>query len=180
MAFWSDAYTEAEPKRQFRWILLLGGIPQWIIKKVNKPSFDISEAEHSYLNHTFYYPGRVKYEPISITLVDPLEPDASLTMMQLLEASGYAVPENQDDLQTISKHNATFALGQPTIQQLGPSGDVADSFTLKNAWVQKVSFGELDYTSDDMIEITMDIRYDYLEFSTHGSSVENPPPFASI
>ena len=50
--FWSA--TTTEPKRAYRWVLLLGGIPQWMVKKVGKPAFTVSESEHVYLNHKFY------------------------------------------------------------------------------------------------------------------------------
>ena len=81
MAFWSSPTTS--PKRQYRWIMNIGGIPQWIVKKVNKPGFSISESTHKYLNHTFYYPGRVEYEKTSVTLVDPVSPDAAAIMMRI-------------------------------------------------------------------------------------------------
>ena len=57
-SFWSD-FT-VEPKRKFRWLMSFRGIPQWIVKKVSKPNITISEAEHSFLNYKFYYPGRVE------------------------------------------------------------------------------------------------------------------------
>ena len=55
--FWTDKNTE--PKRVYRWIMNIGGIPQWIVKTSGKPKFEVSETEHKYINHTFYYPGKV-------------------------------------------------------------------------------------------------------------------------
>ena len=141
--FWSD--PQSQPKRRYRWIMIIGGIPQWIIKKVNKPSFEVTSAEHKYLNHTFYYPGRVQYDTVSCTLVDPISPDATRTMMNLLGASGYTIPDDASDLQTISKLNATSAIGSVTIQQLNNEGAAIEIFTLMNPWMTKVNFGDLDY-----------------------------------
>ena len=39
MTFWSDKIVE--PKRKFRWLLSINGIPYWTIKKVNRPTFEI-------------------------------------------------------------------------------------------------------------------------------------------
>ena len=144
--FWSD--PQSQPKRRYRWIMIIGGIPQWIIKKVNKPSFEVTSAEHKYLNHTFYYPGRVQYDTVSCTLVDPISPDATRTMMNLLGASGYTITDDASDLQTISKLNATSAIGSVTIQQLNNEGAAIEIFTLMNPWMTKVNFGDLDYEGD--------------------------------
>ena len=96
--FWSDASEGIrDPKRQFRWILLNDNIPVYTLKKVAKPSFTVQESTHKYINHTFYYPGRVSYDPVSVTLVDPVAPDASAKMMQILQQSGYSFPEDQND-----------------------------------------------------------------------------------
>ena len=97
--FWSD--SRIEPKRKFRWLLSFRGVPQWIMKKVGKPNFSLGEAEHSFLNYKFYYPGRVEWSEISMTLVDPVSPDASKTMMALLKQSGYVPPHNFLNANTI-------------------------------------------------------------------------------
>ena len=48
--FWNE--PDVEPKRKFRWILSVGDsdIPAWVIKKVTKPTFTISEVKHSFIN----------------------------------------------------------------------------------------------------------------------------------
>ena len=71
MAFWSDG-TGYEPKRAYRWILSIDDIEVYTIKKVSKPSFTVSESSHQYLNHTFYYPGRVEWSTVSFSLIDPI------------------------------------------------------------------------------------------------------------
>jgi hypothetical protein len=80
--FWSDAAIE--PKRKYRFLLSFNGVPQWIVKTTGKPNFTISESEHSFINYKFYYPGRLEWDEVSITLVDPVDPDASHTMLLLI------------------------------------------------------------------------------------------------
>ena len=167
MAFWSS--PGSSPKRQYRWIMNIGGIPQWIVKKVNKPGFTISESTHKYLNHTFYYPGRVEYEKTSVTLVDPVSPDASAIMMRILEASGYGIPNNPNQTVTISKKKATAALGSVLISQIGAEGQIVDQFEFVNAWLSSAKFGELDYESDNLTDLTMEIRYDFVTMPVQGS-----------
>ena len=168
MAFWSSPTTS--PKRQYRWIMNIGGIPQWIVKKVNKPGFSISESTHQYLNHTFYYPGRVEYEKTSVTLVDPVSPDAAAIMMRILESSGYGIPNNPNQTVTISKKRATNALGNVIISQIGAEGQIVDQFEFINAWLSSAKFGELDYESDNLTDLTMEIRYDFVTMPIQGST----------
>jgi hypothetical protein len=170
MAFWTDVNTE--PKRAYRWVLLIGGIPQWICKKVNKPSFTVSETAHKYINHSFYYPGRVEWETTSITLVDPVSPDASKTMEEIIRAAGYHFPEDPNDVSTISKKNAVLSLGNVVIKQVGPDGpETIEEWELINAWVKSVKFGELDYESDDMVNIDLELRYDFAKLTKSGTPV---------
>lgn len=190
MAFWNDNIVE--PKRKFRWLLSVDGVPYYTIKKVNRPTYEIAEAEHKFINHTFYFPGRVTYNTVSFTIVDTASPDAAETLKQMLYAGGYALPKDQNvATQTITKHGGTTALGRVTIELLGGGGKQSQSpdrtsgygagtgavngindegivleyWTLHNAWVKKIEFSELDYDGDDLTEITVELRYDYAELN---------------
>jgi len=179
MSFWNDSSNNVpSPKRNYRWLLFLGGIPQWICKKVTKPAMSITEAEHTYLNHKFYYPGRVEWQTIDVTLVDPVSPDAAQTLDNILNSAGYQPPDDQNQTLTISKNQAVGALGKVVIQQLGvtPIGDTrevqpVEEWQLYNAWVKDFKFGELDYTSDDLTEITLTLRYDYAKLNGRNESL---------
>ena len=165
--FWSS--HESQPKRQYRWIMNIGGTPQWLIKKVNRPGFTVSEATHKYLNHTFYYPGRVEYEKVSCTLVDPLNPDATGLILDYLSKSGYGIPDNANDTITLNKKAAVEAIGSVTISQLNGPGTVIDEFSLVNPFISSAKFGDLDYEGDNLIDLTLEFRYDFIEYKTKGA-----------
>jgi hypothetical protein len=171
MAFWTDAGGGVEPKRAYRWLLLIPGtgeetsIPAYVIKNVNKPSFEINEAEHAFLNHTFFYPGRILWSPISFTMVDPIDLDAASRFVQLIVNSGYTIPLSanippQERLSTISKLESTAQLGALQIKQIDAQGNTVELWELVNPWIKSVSFSDLDYTSDDISTIDVEIRYD--------------------
>ena len=183
MPFWNASGPNIPaPKRNYRWLLFLGGIPQWICKKVTKPAVSLTEAEHTYLNHKFYYPGRVEWQTIDVTLVDPVSPDAVQTLDNIIINSGYNPPEDQNATKTITKSMATDALGKVVIQQLGvepanPGSNavkVVEEWQLYNAWVKDVKYGELDYTSDDLTEITLTLRYDYAKLNDRNQATLGP------
>jgi len=158
-SFWSD--HNVEPKRAYRFILLIDGLPQWIIKDVTKPKFDIEVTEHKYLNHTFKFPATQKFEDITVTLVDPVAPDASHRLMTALFDSGYRYPENRDVRMTLSKSRAVHALGNVAIQQIGADGETIEEWTLVNGWIKSVDFGKLAYAENEMVNISLTIAYDY-------------------
>ena len=38
-----------------------------------------------------------------------------------------------------------------------------EEWYLENCWVKEVNFGDLDYESDDINEITVKVRYDFAQ-----------------
>ena len=137
MAFWSD--KSVEPKRKFRWLLYWTGVPQFVIKSVKKPSYSVATTPHQFLNYEFNYPGRVTWEDIQITLVDPVQPDSTKSLYKILENSGYVIPSNYQEAAaaTISKEGMVDALGT------------------------EIKLSQLDYSSDELLNITVNIKYDY-------------------
>lgn len=171
--FWANATSD--PKRNFKFLLLINSIPSWIIKKTSKPSFTVKEAVHKYIATTFYYPGSVEWEKMTCTLVDPIYPDASKTLQGILVASGYKFPTNPNMVTSISKAAAVAALGQVTIKQIDADGNDVEEWVLRNAWISSVKYGELEYGNDDLTEITLELRYDFaqINFGIGGQAI--PP-----
>jgi len=158
-----------------------GKLPGYICKKVDKPKFQVTESEHTFLNHKFYYPGRVEWQSVNVTIVDPIDIDAANALQTMIEAAGYVSPSNLDlanaqagpggKLQTISKKKfAADVLGEAYIQQLDAEGNIRETWTLRNAWIKNIDFGSLDYSSDELVEVTIEIRYD---FATQTQGVPN-------
>ena len=165
-SFWNE--PNVEPKRKFRWILSVGDsdIPAWVIKKVTKPTFTVSEVKHSFINLSFYYPGRVEYNEIEFTLVDPVDPDMAASLLDIIKGSGYELPETfAVAKQTITKGEAVSRLNHCYIQQIDHEANIIEQWDLINAWVKEVNFGDLDYDSDDINEITVKMRYDFAKMS---------------
>jgi len=172
--FWADAVTE--PKRAYRWVMSFRGIDQWVMKKVAKPNFSISESEHAFLNYKFYYPGRIEWAEISCTLVDPISPDASATLMKLIRDAGYVYPSdiNQAAPITLSKDKCIAAVGNSIlIKQIDADGKgIIEAWELKNPWIKSLNFGQLDYQSDDIVEIECTLRYDWAQLVTSDSKTK--------
>ena len=173
MSFWNQA--SLEPKRQFRWLLYIAGMPQFIVKDVKKPSFSVASTPHDFLNYKFKYPGRVEWQDIQVTIVDPVQPDSTASLVKILERAGYVLPDEYttqpNEPRTISKKAFVDSLGgQIQLVQFGANtGDqeenILEKWTINNPFLTSVDFGNLSYSSDELVNIAMTVTYDwaYLE-----------------
>jgi len=192
MPFWSTNFGNTEellkdPKRNFRFYINIqgistenGGAMLWYAKQVAKPTFTLAEATHEYLNHTYYYPGKITWNAIEITMVDPGgNPDVVATLAGIVTGAGYNLPDTPDSakLTSMSKQKAAGALGQVKITQVDAEGQMVEEWTLWNAFVQEIDFGgTLAYGNDELTEIKLKLRYDWAELNTatEGSAIVNP------
>mgnify|MGYP001473685864 CR=1 FL=1 len=185
MAFWSTNFGEdttlKDPKRKFRFTVEFqgiqaaqGGAMLWYAKTATKPSFQIAAAEHKYLNHTFYYPGSVTWQDVTVTLVDPVDPDMAATLSDIVVQSGYSPPADANDLVTMSKAKAAGALGTVIVTQIDAEGATLEQWTLWNSFITEVKYGDLEYGGDDLTELSVTLKYDWARLKTEhdtGASV---------
>jgi len=188
MSFWNDA--NLEPKRQFRFLVdIQPGEEslQFAVKTADRPSYTVGETTHAFFNHTFYYPGRVTWNTVTIALVDAVKPGTTEKLYQYLADIGYAVPNNFNTAvgETITKKSAVSALGQVRITELGTNPENLGAsgldpeqarvtyklgeWTLHNPFITEVNFGSHSYESEDMVEITLTLRYDWATWTKHAS-----------
>jgi hypothetical protein len=181
MPFWSQNFAEdttlKDPKRQFRFMVEFqgisapnGGAALWYAKSAQKPSFEINAAEHKYLNHTFYYPGNVTWQPLDVVMVDPVEPDVTATLSDIIAQSGYTPPTDATSRGSISKATAAGALGTVIITQLDAAGNPLETWTLWNAFITTIKYTDLSYGEDALSEATCTLRYDWARVETANAS----------
>jgi hypothetical protein len=184
MAFWST--NDVEPKRNFRFKVQITGLASntgaptdvlWWAKTVTTPGFDVSEVEHNYLDNKFYFPGRVSWNEVSLTLVDPISVDAVSITNELLVKSGYSVKASETSLQTMSKNKATSSgIEKIVIEILNADGIAIETWTLNQPFIKSAKYGDLDYSSDDLRTVELSVRYDWAECVTKAPSA-NPGTF---
>jgi len=178
--FWAEASTE--PKRKFRYLLYFAGMPQFIAKTVSKPSFSVGTSTHNFLQHQFHFPGRVSWNDVQMTLVDPIQPDSTASLMSILTESGYVLPPNiaaanGAGLKTISKEGMVSSLdNHVTIDMIGAGGaeDVIESWRLNNPLITSVNFDTLDYGVDDLLNIQITVKYDWATLNDPSSTTLGP------
>ena len=141
----------------------------WYAKTAGKPKFSVESVPPSFLNPEFHYPGSVKWEELSITMVDPGgDIDVASTLSAIVQASGYNPPTDatNENLTSISKAKATGALGTVIITQIDSAGNPSETWTLWNAFIIGVEYGDLAYGDDEFTELTVNIKYDWARIET--------------
>jgi len=176
MAFWTTAQGR-DPKRKFRFLLTIANLPeggQWFVKTSDRPSLEVASTEHKFLNHTFYYPGSVTWNEISVSLVDPVDPDMQYALADILRGSGYYIPVNSSgpskNTTTIAKSKAAGALGQVSIEMIDSDGNPIEMWILNGAWITGIENSNLEYGSDDLSETTVKFRYDWATLAVGGGA----------
>ena len=165
--------VKVDPKRRFRFKLAFGtglnAVKEYYVKTATMPKATVSTIEHSYFDYNFKFPGRVTWDPISVTLVAPSRgADDPTDILYLgLQKAGYLFPNNvatdTNTRKSLSKAGFQTAFGgDPTIMLLDGEGQEVEVWKLNNAFLTSVDYGgSLDYTSDEMLELTMEISFDW-------------------
>ena len=146
-------FTPFEPKLKNRFVFSIDGIPAYLIKTANRPSITFEEVELNHMNVKRFVKGKGTWEPIEITLYDPVVPSAAQAVMEWVRLSHESVT-GRDGYSDFYKKDVTFNM-------LGPVGDIVEEWVLKGTYIETANFGDLDYATSDPAEITLTLKYDY-------------------
>jgi len=179
MAFWTD--NTVEPKRQFRFLLDLAPLDaadtlhSYYVRTAKLPQFQMDGVtEVKYVQHTFKYPGRITWQPIDVTIIDPGSPDAAAVMMNIIHNSGYLSPSTPTNAEkSISKAKSNSAMGMIYLRQIDAEGAQIAEWKLHNSFLTNVDFGSQGYDSDDLVEYTLTIDYDFATYNAKGTGVQS-------
>lgn len=144
-----------EPKKQNRFILRFPsslGINEWFVISTKRPSIKINEVEIPFLNTSTWVAGRFIWEPIDVTFKDPIGPSASQAVMEWVRLHAESVTGRMG-----------YAAGYKKdveLELLDPTGVVVEKWILQGAFLTSGDFGGLDYSNDDIADITTTLRMD--------------------
>ena len=142
-----------EPKRKFRWVFAIEGIDSFLMKTAARPSITTEETEIPFMNHTRYVAGKTKFEAISLTLHDPIAPSGAQQVMEWVRTHFESV-SGRGGYADFYKKDIVFNV-------LGPVGDKVEEWSLKGAYISEANFGDLSWSEEQPVEISVTITYDY-------------------
>ena len=141
-----------EPKRKYRWYLEIDGIDAYVMKTASRPQATFEETVVDYVNAKRYLAGKMAWNPLAVTLYDPIAPSASQKVLEWVRLN-YEQLDGRSGYASIYKKDFT-------LKMLDPTGAVCELWDIKGAWAQDVNMGDLDYASSDATEISLSIRFD--------------------
>lgn len=146
-------FSAFEPKMQNRFIMELEGVPAYVIKGVTRPTLRQDAKPINHINVQRYVKGRTVWQPITLTLHDPIVPSAAQAVMEWVRLHHESVT-GRDGYADFYKKDLTFNV-------LGPVGDKVEEWVIKGAQIVEANFGEMNWDNDDPANITLQIQPDY-------------------
>ena len=146
-------FTPFEPKTKNRFVMFIKRVPSFLIRAANRPSIEFEEVELNHINVKWYVKGKASWQPLDITLYDPIVPSGAQSVIEWIRL-GHESVTGRDGYSDFYKKDVEFNL-------LGPVGDVVEKWSLKGTYIQSANFGDLDWSVSEPAEITCTLRYDY-------------------
>jgi hypothetical protein len=136
----------------------IDGIPSFMIKTANRPKLESEVVELDHINLKRKIKGKSNWTDITITLYDPIVPSGAQSVMEWIR-SGHESITGRDGYADFYKKNIDFYM-------LGPVGDKVEQWKIVGAWISSAEFGDVDWSSNDPVMISLTLTYDYaiLEF----------------
>jgi hypothetical protein len=149
---WDKAYAW-EPKKQHQFVMAIDDIPGYLIKASAKPSLQNGEIEIDHINVQRYVKGKSKWQGISVKLYDAIVPSGAQAVMEWIRMH-HESATGRDGYSTFYKKDLK-------LMQLSPLGEVIEEWILKGAFITESNFGQLDWSQEDLVEIELNIRFDW-------------------
>ena len=146
-------FTTFEPKLQNRFLMDIGGVPGYLVKKISRPSITFNEVTLDHINLKRKIKGKGNWDNITCDLYDPVTPSGAQAIMEWVRLSHESV--------TGRDGYSDFYKKEITISTLGPVGDVVEEWRLKGAFCLSANFGDMDWSSDTPANISITIAMDY-------------------
>ncbi len=150
--FWDKAYTW-EPKKAHQFIMEIDGVPSYLIKASAKPSMTNGEIALDHVNVQRYVKGKSVWNTITVSLYDAIVPSGAQAVMDWVRLH-HESATGRDGYKSMYQKRIV-------LMQLSPLGEVLEKWTLNNAFITETNFGQLDWSSEEVVTIEMTLRYDW-------------------
>ena len=152
-------FTAFEPKQKNRFILYVDGVPAYLIKGMGAIKITQGTVTLNHINIQRYVKGKAKWDPITMTLYDPITPSGAQSVMEWVRLHHESVT-GRDGYSDFYKKDLTLNV-------LGPVGDVVSEWIIKGAFITDATFGDFNWDDDgaaQQIEMTIQPDYCVLNF----------------
>lgn len=144
-----------QPKQNHRFILSAPNttIPAFLVTAATKPNISINPVTVDYINKKYKYSGKAEWMDIDLTLYDPIVPSGAQAVMEWIRLAHESLT-GRDGYSDFYKKDLF-------LQTLGPVGDIVEEWKIVGAFINNATFGDLDWSDDEVTKITITLSYDY-------------------
>lgn len=149
--------------------------------KAARPKISFEEVEVKRLNGSVYLAGKPKYEPLSVTFYDSVNIAFDGNLEDLPSASNVLEqwrsliyqPNAGDAFGSVGKYKGFVYLhmlrpsplvadpvGAPVFTEGDANNNIAQTWLFQGLFPQNIEYGEVDYGSNEVQEVTVTFRYD--------------------
>lgn len=146
-------FSQFQPKMKNQFIMYIDGVPSYLVRKTTRPKITQEAKELPHINLQRFVKGKTKWGTIECTLYDPIAPSGAQAIMEWVRLHHESVT-GRDGYADFYKKDIVFNL-------LGPVGDKVEEWICKGTIITEVNFGDMDWGSDDLVEITLTLQPDY-------------------
>lgn len=147
-------FSTFEPKQVNRFVMYIDGIPTFMIKSTDSPSFTDSALQLDHINsYRKIRQGKRQWEDMSMTLYDPITPSGAQACMEWARLSYESV--------TGRAGYSDFYKKDIYLNVLGPVGDIVSEWIIKGAFVTSFDSGDYDWSNEGQVDISLTVAMDY-------------------
>ena len=147
-------FTAYEPKQKNRFILYVDGIPSYQIKGMGAVTLTQGTVALNHINVQRFVKGKSTWNPISMTLFDPITPSGAQAVMEWVRLHHESVT-GRDGYSDFYKKDLTLNV-------LGPVGDIVSEWIIKGALITSADFGDFNWDTENAAqEISLEVQPDY-------------------
>lgn len=129
------------------------GIESWQVQTSSRPKMNINPVDIPYLNTTYFTAGKYLWEPLTITLIDPVGPSTSQQVMEWVRLHAESVTGRMGVAAGYKK--------DLVLKTLGPSGITVEKWVIYQCMITNVDFGENDHANDQLQMVTVTVQPDW-------------------
>lgn len=146
-------FNSFEPKMQNRFVMYIDGVPSYLVRASARPSIRQEAKQLPHINLVRFIKGRSIWQPLQVTLYDPIVPSGAQAVMEWIRL-GHESVTGRDGYSDFYKKDIVFNL-------LGPVGDKVEEWIGKGSFITEANFQQMDWANDDPMTVQITIQADY-------------------
>lgn len=140
------------PKVKSRFLLRYGNIPSFAVNKISELKFGYDMA------------GNRIWEDITISIYDVISPHVAESVMNVINKQEAETSNVVTDMERDSEQVRPQGISADIII-LDEAGAIVSNYKLINPYIQRASFGDFDWSSDKVNNITIIVDVDDIEIT---------------